>query len=58
MLVCKLFMLFAVVCAFIGCWQNYYEEAVYEYRGNYLVVFAYAVIFFLFAHLYLSLIHI
>ena len=52
MLVCKLFMLFAVVCAFIGCWQNYYEEAVYEYRGNYLVVFAYAVIFFLFAHLY------
>ncbi len=52
MLFCKLVLVVAVVFAFIGCWQSHYEEAVYEYRGNYLVIFAYAVLFFVFAHLY------
>lgn len=52
MLFCKLVLVFAVVFAFIGCWQSHYEEAVYEYRGNYLVIFAYAILFFVFAHLY------
>lgn len=52
MLFCKLILVFAVVFAFIGCWQSYYEEAVYEHRGNYLVIFAYAILFFVFAHLY------
>lgn len=52
MLLCKLLLAVAVVFAFIGCWRSNYEEAVYEYRGNYLVIFAYAVLFFVFAHLY------
>lgn len=52
MLLCKLLLAVAVIFAFIGCWRGSYEEAVYEYRGNYLVIFAYAVLFFVFAHLY------
>ena len=52
MLLCKVVLAFAVIFSFVGCWQSHYEEAVFEFRGNYLVIFAYAVLFFVFAHLY------
>ncbi len=48
----KMLMVFTLVTAFLGVWQNYYSEALYAGKGNYVVVFFYVVVFLIFGTVY------
>lgn len=45
-------MIFTLTAAFLGVWQNYYSEALFASRGNYVVVFVYVAIFMIFGSIY------
>ena len=45
-------MVAALLCIFIGYWQNEYEAASFSYLGNYMVTFSYLVIYVAFSTLY------
>lgn len=48
----KLLVVVVLTTAFIGVWQNFYREALFTGRGNYLVVFTYIAIFMVFGTIY------
>lgn len=52
MLLIKLLIMTALTFAFISGWQSSYEEALFQNKGNYVVVLSYVVILFSFTNLY------
>lgn len=52
MLLIKLLIMTALTFAFISGWQSRYEEALFQNKGNYVVVLSYVVILFSFTNLY------
>lgn len=45
-------MVITLILTFIDGWQNYYTEALFKLKGNYLVVLVYLIILFSFLRLY------
>lgn len=52
MLSFKLALILSMTFVFIGCWHDYYVEALFSNKGNYVVVFSYLVILMVFSNLY------
>ena len=52
MLTFKIALILSMTFVFIGCWQDYYVEALFSNKGNYVVVFSYLVILLAFSNLY------
>ncbi len=52
MLFLKTMVVVVLTTVFIGVWQNYYREALFDNRGNYVVVFTYVVILVFFGTIY------
>ncbi len=45
-------MIFSLSTAFFGVWHNYYKDALFTNRGNYVVAFVYIAIFMIFGMVY------
>lgn len=52
LLITKIFIVLSVTFLFINTWQTHYTEALFSKNGNYLVVFAFLIIFMTFISLY------
>ena len=52
MMLMKLLIMVSLIFSFVCVWFNRYEEALYQNKGNYLVVFSYIVIICIFANIY------
>lgn len=48
----KLFVVLTVGTAFIGVWQNYYNEGLLIGRGNYFIIVSYIAVFMVFGAIY------
>ena len=48
----KILMVSSLICVFVDGWQNYYTEALFKLKGNYLVVLVYFIILYSFLKLY------
>lgn len=48
----KLLTVVTLTSAFLGIWQNYYSDALFSRRGNYVVVFVYLAFFIVFSSVY------